>query len=436
MFLIKRCNTLIYNWSDKHKDYMKCTQLCSYNIAEGSIRSGKTTDNVFCFAKDIKLSKDKIHLATASTQPTAKLIVGDCDGFGLEHIFRGQCRWGKYKGNECLIINGIDTNYKDKIILFCGGAKADSYKKFRGMTIGLWIATEINLHHDNTIQEALKRQIKAHTKKLYWDLNPGSPVDPVYVNYIDKWQNLYSKDKLLGGFNYKLFNIFDNINIPKKNLDEVLSRYEVGSLFYKRDILGLRYVAEGSIYKIFSDNPNKYIVDEPDFNIINIGVDFGGNNSAHAFCAVGIKYDYSKLTVLMTEKHNAKGTSPESLYSLFGQFISKVKTKYKKDIEVVYADSAEQVLINGLKSRFPLLAIKNSLKLPIIDRIRATTALMASNKLCMTIDCEILNEAFCNAVYDEKSIIDKRLDNGISDIDSLDAFEYSWEKYMKLYVKS
>ena len=44
---VKRTNTLAYNWSDKHKDYMRNTQSCSMNIAEGSIRSGKTTDNIF-----------------------------------------------------------------------------------------------------------------------------------------------------------------------------------------------------------------------------------------------------------------------------------------------------------------------------------------------------------------------------------------------------
>ena len=68
-------------------------------------------------------------------------------------IFRGQCRWTQYKGNDCLLINGPDTGYKDKIVIFAGGAASDSYKKIRGNSYGMWIATEINLHHDNTIKE-------------------------------------------------------------------------------------------------------------------------------------------------------------------------------------------------------------------------------------------------------------------------------------------
>ena len=225
---VKRTNTLAYNWSDKHKEYMRNTQTCSMNIAEGSIRSGKTTDNIFCFAHDLKKSKDKLHLATASTQPTAKIIIGDCDGYGLEHIFRGQCRWGKYKGNECLRICGKDTGYKEKIVLFCGGAKADSYKKFRGMSIGLWIATEINLHHEETIREAQRRQINADIKRFYWDLNPESPNAEIYRKFIDVYEEKSESGQLKGGFNLITFNIFDNINLSKENLDEEISKYEVG----------------------------------------------------------------------------------------------------------------------------------------------------------------------------------------------------------------
>ena len=86
--MIKRNKTLDYNFSQKHLDYMSASSTSSINIAEGSIRAGKTTDNILIFSHYIKKSKDKLHLATASTQPTAKLIIGDCDGLGLEHIFR------------------------------------------------------------------------------------------------------------------------------------------------------------------------------------------------------------------------------------------------------------------------------------------------------------------------------------------------------------
>lgn len=85
--------------------------------------------------------------------------------------------------------------------------------------------------------------------------------------------------------------------------------------------------------------------------------------------------------------------------------------------------------------KYPHIIVRNSIKNEIVDRIRGTTSLMAQSKYYMTDECESLEEAFCNAVYDNKCLEDKRLDNGTSDIDSLDSFEYSWEKYLKSYVR-
>ena len=86
---------------------------CSYNVAEGAVRAGKTVDNVFAFAHELKTTPDRIHLATGSTMANAKLNIGDCNGMGLEWIFRGQCHWGKYKDNEASVCqrtgNGMET---------------------------------------------------------------------------------------------------------------------------------------------------------------------------------------------------------------------------------------------------------------------------------------------------------------------------------------
>ena len=119
--------TINFNFSEKHINYIKNCLDNTYNIAEG-----KTVDNIFAFATELMLTEDRIHLATGSTVANAKLNLGDANGFGLEFIFRGQCKWSKYKDNEALIIKGPFTKNKEKIVIFAGGAKADSYKKIRG----------------------------------------------------------------------------------------------------------------------------------------------------------------------------------------------------------------------------------------------------------------------------------------------------------------
>lgn len=432
--MVTRTKRLDYKWSDKHKDYMRRTQSCAMNIAEGSVRSGKTTDNIFCFAHDLKRSKDKLHLATASTQPTAKIIIGDCDGYGLEHIFRGQCKWGKYKGNECLRICGKDTDYQEKIVLFCGGAKADSYKKFRGMSIGLWIATEINLHHAETIREAMRRQINADIKRFYWDLNPESPHAEIYQEFIDFYDNKSKSGDLKGGFNLITFNIFDNINLSQENLESEISKYDKGSVFYKRDILGQRCAAEGLVYPLFANNEADYYIraeDVPDdIRPIYIGQDFGGNKSKHAYCASAVSRDGRTLYVLASHEDKATGTDVEYICNSLGTFINRVEGIYGRRIAGIYADSAEQAIINTERGRFPYL-IRNSIKNEIIDRIRTVDLLLSAKRIKIVKEHnESLISALRDAMWDTKSAKDKRLDiPGVTKgcVCPLDAFEYSWE---------
>lgn len=438
--MVKRKKTLLYKWSDKHLEYMRRSQSCDINIAEGSIRSGKTTDNIFCFAHDLKKSRDHLHLVTASTEPTAKVIIGDCDGFGLEHIFRGQSEWGKYKGMDCLKIKGPDTDNKLKIVIFCGGAKADSYKKFRGMSIGLWLATEINLHHKNTIDEALKRQINADIKRLYWDLNPENPNDFIYTEYIDKWMKLEQDGILKGGYNYQSYSIFDNVNLSERNLQATLSRYTEGTVFYRRDILGQRAVAEGLIYQLFADRTESFIVDTvPNVPLsVVIGIDYGASRSRTSFKATGFTRGFD--TVYSLDEEDIEGIkTPEQLYEAFELFYYRVVSSYP-NCHHVYADygALGQILTAGLlralaKKGLPI-QIDDCSKGKIIDRIHLTNQLMALGRYKILRQCKHLILAFQSAVWNEKAA-DERLDDGTTDIDSLDAFEYSIYPFANMLMR-
>lgn len=243
--------TIPYNFSDKHKQYIRDCRENVYNVAEGAIRAGKTIDNVIAFAYELKRTRDKIHLATGSTGPNAKLNIGDANGFGLEHIFRGQCRWGKYKDNMALLIKGPSTRNRERVVIFAGGGKADSYKSIRGNSFGMWIATEINLHHPSFIQEAFNRTAAAHIRKFFWDLNPENPSAGIYKDYLDTYAEKQAKGEMIGGYNYQHFSMTDNANISEQRQKEIASQYEKGSLWYMRDILGKRVRAEGLVYDLF-----------------------------------------------------------------------------------------------------------------------------------------------------------------------------------------
>lgn len=259
-------------WTEKHRDYMRRAVQATISVAEGAVRAGKTVDNVAAFARMLELGvPDRIHLATGATSAAAKLNIGDCNGFGLEYIFRGRCSWTKYKGNEAL---RIKAHGRDYVVIFAGGGKADSFKKIRGNSYGMWIATEINIHHVDTIKEAFNRQLAAKVRKVFWDLNPSSPAGWIYRDYIDRFDDAFGEK-----YNYQHFTIRDNATITAERLAEIEAQYDTNSIWYKRDILGERCNVEGLVYDMF--DKEIHVVDEapPTDGEYYVSSDFGVLNA-------------------------------------------------------------------------------------------------------------------------------------------------------------
>lgn len=446
--------TIEFKFSEKHKEYIRKCHECSYNVAEGAVRAGKTVDNIFAFAHELKTTPDRIHLATGSTVGNAKLNIGDCNGLGLEWIFRGQCHWGKYKDNEALFVKGPSTRWQQKIVIFAGGGKEDSYKKIRGNSYGMWIATEINLHHDKTIKEAFNRQLAAKRLKVFWDLNTDNPRAAIYSEYIDRYQKQQEAGEFPGGYNYMHCTIYDNINITPERLHEIESRYDINSIWYLRDIKGMRVVATGLIYRRFADaistgSSTFGIRGKPtDLMEINLGIDFGGSGSGHSFTATAITRGYHNVIALASEWIRCKDESgnqieidPQMLGDMFCNFVRRVLDKYGY-VTTVYADSAEQTLIAGIRSSLRRnglgwIRVENALKAPINDRINAVLILMAQGRFqYVEGECDSLVNALCTAVWDPKELTKNvRLDDGTSDIDSLDSFEYTLERRISQLIK-
>ncbi len=436
-------------FSYKHRKYINDTLVNKSNVAEGAVRAGKTIDNCIAFTMALETTPDKIHLASGSTLANAKLNIGECNGFGLEHLFKGRCRWGKFKDNEALF---VQTQTGEKIIIFVGGGKADSYKKILGNSYGLWIATEINEHYDcedsktSFIKVAMARQLASINPKWFWDLNPSNPTAPIYTDYIDKW----AKNPLIGGYNYQHFNIYDNNAITEERKQEIISQYDSTSIWYARDILGNRVVAEGRIYESFTkDNiisTRNWYSDEECFEtklkrrivFTIVGVDFGGNKSSHKFTLTGITQNFREVITIKEKKIKATGIDPDQLNKIFLDFIIECKKEFPNLIEC-RCDSAEQTLINGFKTIVRKhgigINIKDAIKGPINDRIKFYNLLQAQRRYYVLDSCTELISAFNTAIWDKDKLEDVRLDDGTIDIDSLDSQEYTTEPYQNMILK-
>lgn len=265
------------------------------------------------------------------------------------------------------------------------------------------------------------------------------------------------------------YTIIDNPFLDPEFVKQLCKEYE-GTIYYDRLILGMWKRAAGAIYKRFADNPEMFrceIVDQldpaaerkqfrkEDIISIEIGLDFGGNQSGHSFVARGYTDDYRDVIAVKSKRIVPKDEKEEidsnKLDELFCDFIQEVMDKYAVvarhgdeveycNIESVFYDNAETVLGNSIRNavekRFPWISVKAAKKKTITDRIRCTVRLMGAGRFFITEDSESLETAFSDAVWNiDVKDKDERLDDGSTDIDSLDAFEYTIERDMKYLIQ-
>ena len=424
-------------FSDKHKKYIKTALNYKQSVAEGAVRSGKTIDHCIIFSMYLETCEDKIHLASGSSLPNAKLNIGDCNGFGLEHIFRGRCRWGKYKSNEALF---VQTKTGEKIVIFTGGGKSDSYKSILGNSYGGWIATEINEHYDcedsrtSFIKVAMARQIASVHPFTLWDLNPSNPNADIYKNYIDKFMGL-------DWYRYEHFNIFDNATMSQERIEEIQNKYDKNSVWYKRDILGERMVAEGLVFPYFANNCKPYLFkyqslkekmkeEGKRFSHLIIGVDFGDNGSKYSWHLTGFTSDWDYMWALDEgdmEKSNAIDAT--KFCKSFVKFYKRCIECYGY-VEWIFCDSASNTLINTLRAYFYAEGLDGSIIAPVkknelTDRPITVDSLLVTGRLKIEEHCKNLINALSELVWDEKKDIPK--DDNVNNInDDWDSFCYTF----------
>lgn len=391
-------------FSKKHTDYILGTMKNRFNVAEGAIRSGKTIDN--CISAQIYLENcaDVFHLASGSTIANAKLNIGVCNGYGLEALFRGRCKWGKYKDNEALF---VDTKTGEKIIIFVGGAKADSYKKILGNSYGLWIATEINEHYDckssreSFIKVALGRQVAAESPLVLWDLNPCNPSHPIYTDYIDK----FKEEGLVGGYQYKHFTIADNRSITPERRAEIESQYTKGSVWFRRDILGERCKAEGLCFPMWEK-----AIQDPPKNIYPsdfcLSIDYGTMNAFA--CLLWAKYD--KVWYATREYYWSGRT----------EGVQKSDEQYADDIEGWLADTnlighgirlrtiidpsaASFIALLDQRKKYKVIPADNA----VLDGIRETANALENGFIKICPNCQNWQKEAGGYAWDEKEDADK-----------------------------
>ena len=101
------------------------------------------------------------------------------------------------------------------------------------------------------MQEVFDRTMTSGDRGIYHDLNPKGENHPYYTDVLNFHMEKQQENPNYG-FNYGHFTIADNLSVSDERLKEILATYDRKSIWYQRDILGMRRVAEGLVYPMFS----------------------------------------------------------------------------------------------------------------------------------------------------------------------------------------
>ena len=406
-------------WTKKQKEY-GLNANHRWNVKLGAVRSGKTfQDKEDIIPRRIRERAGKDGLV---------FIIGVTESTIERNVLRPMR--DKF-GN-----NLVGTINKNKVWLFgeecyCLGAeKINQVAKIQGASIKYLYGDEVVKWNKEVFD-----MIKSRLDQSYScaDLT-GNPEQKThwFKEFLESDADIYLQH----------YTIDDNEFLSVEFRENLKKEYE-GTVLYNRYILGQWCNAEGLIYKRFADNPNKYKwtlkkengeYDLPRGYTI-IGIDYGGNKSGQAFVCTRISYDFKYVIALGSEKHMGD-IDPDDLEKLEIEFAKKMMYKYNCSIDYMLPDNEEVVLIRGLRRAIENLGwdtiVRGCVKEKINDRIDCERTMIAYDILYyIEEECETLVEAISSALWDDNSKGDVRLDDFTSDIDTMDAFEYSFERFMK-----
>src|SRR5574344_241987 len=244
-------------------------------IADGSIRSGKTTVMSLSFviwAMD-NFDDENFALCGKTIQSLRRNVIKQLKrmlksmGYTVE----------EHRTENSMTIRRGDV--ENEFYLF-GGKDEGSQDLIQGITLAGVLFDEVALMPESFVNQATGR-CSVTGSKMWFNCNPEGPDHYIKTRWIDRISDL----NLIRIH----FTMQDNPSLSKA----IIERYEhmYTGVFYDRFIKGLWVLASGIIFRYFADDNEPYLFDDNTesekknvYSKIVMGIDFGGNGSKTTFC--------------------------------------------------------------------------------------------------------------------------------------------------------
>lgn len=306
-----------------------------WNLAHGSVRSGKTVGTLFRFMEAAFACPDsQIYMVGHSSET----IYGNAVRLLLESeqmaLWRPFCTWAPGKR---------ELKFYDKTIKILGAKDEGAIGQFQGKTMSLVYCDEMTLYPESIIQMIDSRLSMPHSMG-FASMNPTYPTHVIkqWIDEADKGNKDY----------YALhFTLEDNPYVD----DDYKNRLKnsTSGIFYKRNYLGLWCLAEGSIFDFF--DRKLHVVSRPpkaaDYWIA--GIDYGSVNP-FACLLIGVSTGVNTQTgkQLWVEKEyywDPKKTGRQKVNSEFADDVVEFLEPY--GVKQVYLDPSAESFSLDLRKR-------------------------------------------------------------------------------------
>ena len=355
-----------------------------WNLAHGSVRSGKTVGTLFRFMQAVNDCPDsQIWMVGKSSSTIFDNAINLLLSSEQLSIFRPFCTW--HKGDRIL-------SYKDKQIKTLGAKDEGAIGNFQGKTMSLVYCDEMTLYPESII-DMIDTRLSNPWSMGFASMNPSHPNHKL-KQWIDKAE--------AGDSNYYSlhFTLDDNPYVDEEYKNRI--KNSLSGVFYKRNFLGLWCLAEGAIFDFF--DRKIYALKKPpraaEYWIA--GIDYGTINN-FACTLIGINSGRTTQTGV------CRWAEKEYVWDSRKMGRQKTNSEYADDVEeflnpygvkLVYVDPSAAAFKLELRKRgFHVVDADND----VVNGLNFITSEMRKGNLFVCEECPNLIREIESYVWDPKA---------------------------------
>lgn len=370
-------------------------------IADGAIRTGKTTFMALAFIDDAmrRYNGQRFGICGKTVDSTVKnIVIPYMSLTGVQEKYGLQWR----RSDKILVVRNEDAENYFEVF---GGKDESSFALIQGRTLAGVLFDEVALQPRSFVEQALARCSVAGSR-LWFNCNPGPPTHWFYTEWIQQPERHNAL--------HLHFRLEDNPALPP----EIIARYEsmYSGVFYDRYIRGMWVQAEGLIYPMFG--PECQDEQDRDCSRYIISMDYGIQNpTAMLLWGFSDGVWYLVREFYHSGRESGRQKTDQDYYDDLERLADTIPEGRTVEKLIIDPSATSFIALVNQQRRFKVWRANND----VVDGIQHTASCLQDGKIKIHKRCKRTIQEFGLYMWDDKA--DK--DQPIKDNDhAMDALRY------------